>query len=172
MRPALLIEALDSTHDRSGFDCGDEAINAYLQSGLDRDVGRFGCVAYMATLGDRSVVGFYTLSNSVVQKRQVSRSTRDRLPGYESIPATLLGRMGVDRSVAHQGYGTDLVVDALYRALTAARSTSGSSLMVVDAKNDELIGFYSRIGFTSLLDEPRRLVYLIRKIEQLFARDD
>ena len=61
-RPALRIEPLDETHARARLDCADDAINAYLRSGLDRDVGRYGCVAYMATLGDRMVVGFYTLS--------------------------------------------------------------------------------------------------------------
>lgn len=169
MRPALLIEAFEPSHDRSRFDCGDEAINAYLQVGLDRDVGRYGCVAYMATLGDRAVVGFYTLSNAMLQKQRLSRSTRDRVAGYENVPATLLGRMGVDRAMAGQGYGTDLVVDAMRRALAAARSTTGSSLFVIDAKSDALIVFYARLGFASLPDEPRRLVYPMRKIEQLFA---
>jgi hypothetical protein len=94
VRPALRIEPLDAEHDRSRFDCADDAINGYLRAGLDRDVGRFGCVAYMATLGDRTVVGFYTLSNAVVEKHRLTRSTRDRVPGYMSVPATLLGRMG------------------------------------------------------------------------------
>lgn len=168
MKQPLLIEALDPTHERSHFDCGHEALNTYLHTGLDRDVGRYGCVAYMATLGDRSVVGFYTLSNALLQKHRLPRATRDRVPGYESVPATLLGRMGVDRSISGQGYGTDLVVDAMRRSLVAARTSSGSSLMIVDAKSDALIGFYARLGFASLPDEPRRLVYPMRKIEQLF----
>jgi hypothetical protein len=109
VRPALHIEPHDGAHDRSRFDCADDAINAYLRTGLDRDVGRYGCVAYMATL-------------------------------------------------------------ASHRALVAARSTTGSSLLVVDAKNDALITFYARLGFTSLPDEPRRLVYPMHKIEQLFAQ--
>jgi ribosomal protein S18 acetylase RimI-like enzyme len=77
--------------------------------------------------------------------------------------------MGIDRSIAGRGYGTDLVIDASRRALVAARSTSESSLLVVDAKNDALITFYTRLGFTSLPDEPRRLVYPMHKIEQLFV---
>lgn len=172
MRPALRIEPLDATHDRSRFDCADEAINAYLRAGLDRDVGRYGCITYMATLGDHTVVGFYTLSNAVVEKHRLTRSTRDRVPGYVSVPATLLGRMGIDRSIAGRGYGTDLVIDAAHRALVAARSASGSSLLVVDAKSDALIGFYTRLGFASLPDQPRRLVYPMLKIEQLFAHQE
>ena len=53
-----------------------EALNTYLHTGLDRDVGRYGCVANMATLGDRYVVGFYTLSNALVQKHRLPRATR------------------------------------------------------------------------------------------------
>jgi len=172
VRPALRIEPLDGAHDRSRFECADDVINAYLRTGLDRDVGRYGCVAYVATLGDRTVVGFYTLSNAVVEKHRLTRSTRDRVPGYANVPATLLGRMDIDRSIAGQGYGTDLVIDAARRALVAARSTSGSSLLIVDAKTDRLVGFYARLGFTSLPDEPRRLVYPMRKIEQLFAHPE
>ncbi len=126
MRPALHIEQLDAAHDRSRFDCADDVINAYLRTGLDRDVGRYGCVAYMATLGDRTIAG--------------------------------------------RGYGTDLVIDASHRALVAARSTTGSSLLVVDAKNDALITFNAQLGFTSLPDEPRRLVYPMHEIEKLFGR--
>ena len=80
--------------------------------------------------------------------------------------------MGIDRSIAGRGYGTDLVIDAAHRALVAARSSSGSSLLVVDAKNDALIGFYARLGFTSLPDQARRLVYPMHKIERLFAHRD
>ncbi len=170
MRPAFRIEPLGAAHDRSRFDCTDDAINAYLRTGLDRDVGRYGRAAYMATLGDRNVVGFYTLSNAVVEKHRLTRSTRDRVPGYVSVPSTLLGRMGIDRTIAGRGYGTDLVIDALHRALVAARSTTGSSLLVVDAKNDALITFYARLGFTSLPDQPRRLVYPMHKIEKLFGQ--
>jgi ribosomal protein S18 acetylase RimI-like enzyme len=79
--------------------------------------------------------------------------------------------MGVDRSVAGRGYGTDLVIDAARRALIAARTATGSSLLVVDAKSDALIGFYEGLGFKGLPDQPRRLVFPMRKIEQLFAND-
>ena len=128
-------------------------------------------MAYAATLDARAVVGFYTLSNAMLEKHRLPRAARERVPRYESVPATLLGRMGVDRSVAGRGYGTDLVIDAARRALFAARTATGSSLLVVDAKSDELIGFYARLGFTSLPEQPRRLIYPMRKIEQLFTND-
>ena len=76
MKQPLHIEPLDPTHQRSRYDGGHDALNTYLHTGLDRDVGRYGCVANMATLGDRYVVGFYTLSNALVQKHRLPRATR------------------------------------------------------------------------------------------------
>lgn len=47
----LLIEPLDSEHDRAAFDCGDPAINDYLCNGrIDEDVGRGGCTAKVGVL--------------------------------------------------------------------------------------------------------------------------
>ena len=130
MKQPLLIEPLDPTHERSRHDCGHEALNTYLHTGLDRDVGRYGCVAYMATLGDRNVVGFYTLSNALVQKHRLARSLQatgfSYQPGPDAADETgLVDPLPVRASPS--------LLRAPYETITAIEFQPGDAMPVVVA---------------------------------------
>jgi predicted GNAT family N-acyltransferase len=84
------------------------------------------------------------------------------------IPVTLLGRFAVASSFQKQGVGELLLFTALERALTLSRSVA-SAAVVVDAKDDSAMGFYSKYGFVAVLDAPRRLLLPMRIIESMFA---
>ena len=60
------------------------------------------------------------------------------------MPATLLGRLAVDRRRQGKGYGRFLLADALYRA---ARSEIASFAVIVDPKDDNARRFYERESF-------------------------
>jgi GNAT superfamily N-acetyltransferase len=60
------------------------------------------------------------------------------------VPATLLGRLAVDRHQQGKGYGRFLLADALYRA---ARSEIASFAMIVAAKDENACRFYERESF-------------------------
>ena len=51
-----------------------------------------------------------------------------KLPRYPLVPATLLGRLAVDRSYQGRGYGRFLLADALHRALGTAGDPSAVSV--------------------------------------------
>ena len=74
---------------------------------------------------------------------------RKRLSRYPVYPATLIGRLAVDRRYAGQGYGRDLMLDALTRALEGA-SAVASFGVVVDALDEEAQKFYEHYGFVLL----------------------
>ncbi|MFO7636601.1 MAG: hypothetical protein R6W96_04770, partial [Clostridia bacterium] len=58
-RPRRQRSSPTGAHDRLRFDCEHDAIGGYRHIAIDRDGDRYGCVAYMATLGGHTVVGFY-----------------------------------------------------------------------------------------------------------------
>jgi len=93
-------------------------------------------------------------------------TTARRLPAYPLVPATLLGRLAVDRRHQGKGYGRFLLADACFRAV---RSEIASFAMVVDAKDDGARGFYEREGFLGFPDQPMRLFRPMADIRRLFG---
>jgi len=92
---------------------------------------------------------------------------RKRLSRYPAYPATLIGRLAVDRRYAGQGFGRDLVLDALTRAFEVT-PTVASLALVVDAIDEEAQRFYEHYGFV-LLDIPgqRRLFLPMKTVAKL-----
>ena len=88
--------------------------------------------------------------------RELPPQTAARLPRYPLVPATLLGRLAVDRN--HQGrkLGEFLLVNALRRSL-AQSDEIGSVAVIVDAIDDRARSFYEHFQFIPFADQPRRL---------------
>lgn len=163
-----VIELLDTTrHDRSGFSCGVEALDRYLQSQASQDARRRVAAPYvLSEPPSPNVVGFYTLSNTSLQATELPAAVVKKLPRYPVLPATLLGRLAVDAKGRGRGLGTVLLLDALRRCL---RSETASLAVVVDAKDDAAISFYERHEFLRLPDQANRLFKPMVEIEKLFA---
>ena len=88
-----------------------------------------------------------------------------RLPRYPLVPATLIGRLAIDRQYHGQGWGSFLFLDALYRC---SRSEVASFAVIVDAIDDEARDFYVHHSFLPLPDLPYRLFRRMSDIEGLF----
>jgi GNAT superfamily N-acetyltransferase len=82
------------------------------------------------------------------------------------VPATLLGRLAVDRRQRGRGYGRFLLADALYRAV---KSEIASFAVIVDAKDDTARRFYERESFLPFPDQPRKLFRPMADIRRLFG---
>lgn len=74
----------------------------------------------------------------------------------DAIPAILLARLALERSLQGNGLGGQLLRDALERIANAA-ARAAARLVVVDAANDQAVAFYRHYGFRACPD-PRRLV--------------
>ncbi len=122
---------------------------------------------FVLVLSDGTIAGYYTLSSTSVQLRELPAETVRKLPRYPLVPATLLGRLAVDRRQQGKGYGRFLLADALYRAV---RSEIASFAVIVDAKDDNARGFYTREGFLPLPDQPMKLFRPMADLAKLFER--
>ncbi len=81
------------------------------------------------------------------------------------IPATLLGRLAIDKRYQGQKLGTFLLFDAFERIL---RSEIASYAVVVDAIDEKAIAFYQHHQFISFADQPQRLYIPIATIASMF----
>src|SRR5207302_424602 len=107
--PLEAVLPLDHNHDVSGFDCGQPALNEYLQKyALANQQNRSGRT-YVVTRGS-TVVGYYTLAaGSVEPSTAPSRVTKGL--GRYPVPIILLARLAVDQKEKGKGLGQALLKD-------------------------------------------------------------
>lgn len=167
-RVGYRIEVLDSSHDRDQFRCGLQVLDEYLQRRAGQDAGRRVAVPYVLVDEAGTVRGFYTLSQLAVRLADLPQDAVDRLPRYPLVPATLLGRLGIDRRLQGQGFGQLLLVDALRRSHAASQEVA-SSAVVTEAKDEKSAAFYVAHGFCRFPSRERTLYLPMATIARLFA---
>lgn len=149
------MEPLGSGHDRSEFDCGEEALDRYLQTQATQDIRRriASCFVAIEVAGGR-IAGYYTLSSASIPIVDLPAEETKRLPRYPTLPAVRIGRLAVDRRLQGLGLGAALLADAAHRAMKAEIA---AFTLLVDAKNEQAVAFYERHGFRALSSQPRVL---------------
>jgi GNAT superfamily N-acetyltransferase len=159
------IELLRAQHNRSGFICGKESLDQYFQRQITQDARRHLATPFVMVMPDDAIGGFYTLSSTALRLSDLPEDIARRLPRYPLVPATLIGRLAIDRQYHGQGWGSFLFLDALYRC---SRSEVASSAVIVDAIDDEARDFYVHHSFLPLPDLSYRLFRRMSDIEGLF----
>ncbi|SMF34913.1 Acetyltransferase (GNAT) family protein [Azospirillum oryzae] len=161
----LRVEPLTPSHDRSGFESGVEPLDRYFRVQAGQDARKNMAAPFVLVLLDGTIAGYYTLSSTSVQLGELPEQTVRKLPRYPLMPATLLGRLAVDRRQQRKGHGRFLLANALYRA---AQSEIASFAVIVNAKDDNARRFYERESFLPFPDQPMKLFRPMADIKQLF----
>jgi len=156
---------LGPQHDRTAFESGVDPLDRYFRVQAGQDARKRMAAPFVLVLPDGMIAGYYTLSATAVNLAELSAQIVRKLPRYPLIPATLLGRLAVDRRHQGKGYGRFLLADALYRSL---RSEIASFAVIVDAKDEAARRFYERESFLSLPDQPMKLFRPMADIAGLF----
>ncbi len=165
----ITVEPLARRHDRTAFSCGADALDRYLRQQARQDADKRVAAPFVAASPpDTRVLGYYTLSASVLTLTDLPDELARTLPRYPQLPVTLLGRLAVDQSARGQGLGEHLLLDALNRSLTHADQIAAMAV-VVDAKNEAAVAFYRHYGFAPLQAQPRRLFVPMRLVAQLLG---
>lgn len=159
-------------HDRAAFSCGTPELDTYIHryAGQDRRRDLAQCFVLLPRAGSAEIMGYYTLSGYAIEVTALPAELAGRLPSAILLPATLLGRMAIDKRRHGQGYGTLLLLHALRAALRASRQVASTGV-VVDALTDDLIPFYARHGFVALSDRPRHLLAPMNRLRAMFPAE-
>ncbi len=161
----LVIEPLNPTHDRTGFQCGVEALDRYLKKQAKQDIKRRISRVFVATKPDnpKVVIGYYTLSTLSIELNQLPEKLARKLPKHP-VPAALIGRLAVSNAAQGQGVGKMLLADAIKRTL-AVSDQIAIYTMVVDAVNDNARGLYQQFGFARLSNDSPRLFLPLKSFD-------
>lgn len=164
-RPAWHEEPIGKHHDRGSFDCGETALNEFLQRHARKSHELGGAKTFLAIDdgGSRKVLGFYSLSPASIMYAHTPELVRRGLARHE-VPAFRLARLAVDRSVQGKGLGGQLLLAAGRRCVLAATEVGGVALLI-DAKNERVARWYAGYGAMSLLDAPSSLVIPLSTVE-------
>ena len=146
----LVITVLGREHDRQDFDCGEPALNVFLQrfarQQADKDFNR----SYVAVAqGELRIRGYYAISTASIDFQNLSPALR--LPRYP-VPVVRIGRLAVDMREQGNGVGMALLRHAMQLAVSTAEKI-GLYAVVVDAKNEAAVAFYAKYGFQRFADQ-------------------
>jgi ribosomal protein S18 acetylase RimI-like enzyme len=149
------MEAL-SSHDRSGFRCGNDRIDKYFRETVTQDIKRRYVKCFVAVeIATGKLAGFYTLTSNSVPLTGIPEGLKKKMPRYPTVPVTLISWLGRHVDFKGLGLGEVLMFDAI-KAI--AGGIAGSHAIIVDAIDDGAMKFYGSFGFVSLsLDSPHRM---------------
>jgi GNAT superfamily N-acetyltransferase len=164
------VEPLDpKRHKTDSFDCGqpnlERWLRAYAGQSQRRDVAR----TFVVTDLDSRVVGYYTLVAAEVEHAAASPPVRAGVSKHFPIPVCLIARLAVNKSWQGRGLGRGLLRDAMRRALAASEQI-GIRAVVVDAIDEQAVGFYRRHGFEPAMDDGLTRMVPIAAVRSQLAR--
>ncbi len=164
-----VIEPLRDDHNRADFSCGNASLDRYLKEQAGQDLRRVCAMPFVLApkRDDSSILGCYTLSSYGIDVGELPPDMVKKLPRYPLIPATLLGRLAVDRRYQGQGVGEFLLMDALHRALVQSFEIAAATV-VVDAIDAGAAKFYQHFGFVVLPSMAGRLFLPMKAVAGLF----
>ncbi len=167
-RQTWRIEALDpNRHQREDFSCGAVELDRYIKAFAGQDIRRDLARVFVACeWGTNRIIGYYSLGAASFLRDSLPAEQARRLPRYP-LPAVLLGRLAVDRSVQGKGLGAHLLMDALHRVLLASQTLAVYAI-AVEAKDEPAAGFYRKFGFIAFPDNLLRLFLPLDTARLLF----
>lgn len=164
--PAWHEEPVGKSHDRQGFDCGDESLNDFLRRHARQSHERGGAKTFVAIddADGQTVLGFYSLAPASLQYADAPEVVSRGLARHE-VPGFRLARLATDLRFQGQGLGGQLIAAAARRCLRAAVEVGGV-MLVIDAKDERAARWYAAHGATALRDRPLTLVLPLAQLER------
>jgi GNAT superfamily N-acetyltransferase len=158
-----VINPLDSSLDRSYFDCGNSYLNEFLKKYASQNAKKGYALTFVATkLESNIIVGYYSVSASSIEFANLPDPLKKGLPRYPA-PVMLIGQLAVDKTLQAQGLGKILLMHALTRAVRVS-SEMAIFAVRVDAVDEKSQAFYLKYGFIPFQDEPLSLLLPIKTI--------
>jgi hypothetical protein len=91
-------------HDRSAFDSGSPELDDWLRRYASQNRRRDTAATWVVTDAESVVVAYVSLSMTGIDRSSAPAAVAKQSP--DPVPALLIGRLGVDRSVSGLGVGT------------------------------------------------------------------
>lgn len=149
---------LTAEDDLASFECGEKAIDDWVQNRAKSAEKNGSAVVYVSTC-EGKVAGIYSLSAHSVLRDDIQGGWLKR-NSPESIPAVLLGMLGVDKRYQNMHLGSSLLGDAIRRSMGVSQSI-GAKALLVDPVGEKARDFYAKYGFKEIPGQERMFISLL-----------
>lgn len=169
---AYLAERLGAHHDASSFRCGVESLDRWLLNAgvANQREGTSQTYAWVEHEGHTRVLGYFTVSPTIIEAVSLSRSQRGGAGERGTVPGYLLGKIALCEDLRGQNppVGADLLIEAL-KVIVRAADIAGGRLIAVDARDEKVAKFYEDASFTPIKTSPLRLIARISTLRDALA---
>ena len=157
--PAWREQPIGKSHDRKGFDCGQDELNTFIAQYARQAHEGGSAKTYCAidVADGKTIFGFYTISPGQVEMHQVPLAARPPGGGRHAFSGFRLARLAVAKAYQGQQLGGRLLVRAIGRCKKVSTEVGGTALLI-DAKDEQGAAWYSLYGAAPLDDRPLSLV--------------
>lgn len=160
------VRKLAATDQVDAFDCGQAALNQFLQRYALVNQKANSAQTYVCCQGD-VVVGFYSLVvGSVDPQATPSRVMKGQV--RHPVPVMILARLAIDKEHQRKSLGHALLKDALLRTAQAA-DIAGIRCLLVHAKDDVARRWYQTWEFEPSPTDPYHLFLMLKDLKNLLT---
>jgi len=167
VRVARYDEVRPSKEQRNAFSCGEPSLDRWLATQARQSMESRDAATYLllhddgASDGER-IVGYFCLSGGQVELEEAPPELSRRAP--DPIPVIRMGRFAIHADYQGQGWGADLLREALLSAVEGSKIIGGRA-MLVDAMSERAARFYERFGFKPSPIHPMQYFYDLRTLK-------
>ena len=160
------VRKLAATDQVDAFDCGQAALNQFLQRYALVNQKANSAQTYVCCQGD-VVVGFYSLVVGSVDP-QVAPSRVMKGLARHPVPVMILARLAVDKEHQRKSLGQALLKDALLRTAQAA-DIAGIRRLLVHVKDDMARRWYETWEFEPSPTDSYHLFLMLKDLKNLLT---
>lgn len=160
-------------HDRSGFDCGVERLNNFLNLSAKKQQKDDMTRVYVAVEpGKSTILGYHAINVGTMNVAELAKPPRGT-PSHGEIPVLFLGQVAVDLKVQGLGVGSLLMHHVFEKACVIA-DEAGCHAVLLDVMSDggadafaKRRGWYEEFGFQSFASNEVRMFMTMKQIRQI-----
>ncbi|MBE1423875.1 GNAT superfamily N-acetyltransferase [Desulfomicrobium macestii] len=161
------VRKLQAGDDLDGFDCGQPALNQFLQRFALMNQ-KASCAQTYVSIAKGRVAGFYSLAVGSVSPADAPCRVAKGLARHP-VPVMILARLAVDVEYQRNGLGRALLKNALLRTLQAA-DIAGIRAVLVHAKDAQAREWYASWDFEPSMTDPYHLFLLLKDLKSALDR--
>lgn len=149
-------QQLSKQHDRTGFDCGVDELNTFIQKTARRQDERHLVRTTVLVDADQParILAYYSTAPCEIAPPPGVTAWR-KYP--HPVPFLRMARLACHRSVQGQGLGELALLSAIDDAATISQSFTAIGGLVVDAKDQRAAAFYEKYHFIRIEKEGLQL---------------
>ena len=132
---------LEKSDDRSDFSSGAVELDEWIAKYAWQNQAANSATTYVITESSK-VIGYYAIAMSAYDKTMAPKQLSK---GPNQIPCILLARLAVDKRYQGEGWGVDLLRDALLRSVGLSDSI-GAAAVLIHCRDEAARDFYMRHG--------------------------